>query len=236
MGVRLDSEPGLVIHSRPYRENSVLIELYTLNYGRVSAVARLARKSASRSRGVYQPFTLLKLSLRQGKSELWQLTEAFIQRPPFMFEVPAIFSATYLNELLYYLVRVNESDPELFAGYIRALESLERGGNEFITLREFEGVLLKSLGYAISYETSEGESLVEDRVYCYVPRCGFIVDDGQSSVSYSGRALLKIKAGNLEDKDSRKALKSLNTSIIDSLLNGRVLKSRELYAQFLMVK
>ena len=41
----IDSEPGVILHTRPYKEHSLLVELYTLNYGRVSAVARVSKKA-----------------------------------------------------------------------------------------------------------------------------------------------------------------------------------------------
>ncbi len=48
----LDGEPGFILHTRPYKEHSLLVELFTLNYGRLSAVARLSNKVASRSSGI----------------------------------------------------------------------------------------------------------------------------------------------------------------------------------------
>ena len=111
----IDSEPGVILHTRPYKEHSLLVELYTLNYGRVSAVARVSKKSSSHSIGIYQPFILLKLSLRQGSSALWNLTDAYMQRVAFKIEPPRSFSATYLNELLYYLIKTHDSEPRLFA-------------------------------------------------------------------------------------------------------------------------
>lgn len=73
MGLSIDSEPGVILHTRPYQENSLLVELYTLNYGRISAVARISKKVSSRARGIYQPYALLKLSLSKGKSSLFLL-------------------------------------------------------------------------------------------------------------------------------------------------------------------
>ena len=44
MPVSLDGEPGVILHTRPYKENSLLVELYTLNYGRISAVTKLSKR------------------------------------------------------------------------------------------------------------------------------------------------------------------------------------------------
>ena len=64
----LDGEPGFILHTRPYKEHSLLVELFTLNYGRLSAVARLSNKVASRSAGIYQPLIPLKMTLKQSRS------------------------------------------------------------------------------------------------------------------------------------------------------------------------
>lgn len=235
MALALDGEPGLVIHTRPYKENSLLLELYTLNYGRISAVARVSKSSASRSRGVYQPYILLKLRLRQSKSNLWQLSEAYMQRVAFQISVPTLFSATYLNELIYHLVKTHESDPKLFASYINTLERLESGNDEFMALRVFEKDLLESLGYAVNFETTAGRSIEASQNYFYNPKSGFMVEDKNDTYTYSGQDLINIKNNNIDSRSTKLALKNLNKSIIDSLLDGKSLKSRELYAQYMMV-
>jgi DNA repair protein RecO (recombination protein O) len=236
MAVALDGEPGLVIHTRPYKENSLLLELYTLNYGRISAVARVSKSSASRSRGIYQPYILLKLHLRQSKSNLWQLSEAYMQRVAYQIGVPTLFSATYLNELIYHLVKTHESDPKLFASYINTLELLESGNDEFMALRVFERDLFESLGYAINFETVSGQSIESKSHYFYNPKSGFIVEEKNDSYTYSGQDLINIKNNKIDCQSTKIALKNLNKSIINSLLEGKSLKSRELYAQYMMVK
>ncbi len=231
-----DGEPGFIIHSRPFKEKSLLLELYTLNYGRISAVARISKASASRSMGVYQPFIPLNLSLRQGKSSLWHLSEAIMKRQSFNIGTPKIFSAIYLNELLYYLTIPQDPEPRLFASYLDSLEKFENDGDEFMILRNFEEILIESLGYAPNYETIKGEALKADSNYLYLPKNGFIESDDFENVLFSGKDLLLIKQRDFSSKNTKIALKNLFKIIVDSLLNGRTLKSRELYSQFLMVK
>ncbi|MBE6423971.1 DNA repair protein RecO [Succinivibrio dextrinosolvens] len=231
-----DSEAGFIIHSRPFKEKSLLLDLYTLNYGRISAVARVSKTSASRSMGVYQPFVPLKLYLRQGKSSLWQLSEALIQRQSFNISTPKIFSAIYLNELLYYLTIPQDPDPHLFATYLDALGRLENGEDEFMILRNFEEILIESLGYAPNYETIAGENFKPDSFYIYLPKNGFIESEDMDNLLFSGKDLISIKNRDYSERNTRIALKNLYKVIVDSLLNGKSLKSRALYSQFLMVK
>lgn len=246
MSQSIDSEPGLILHSRPYQESSLLLEIYTLNFGRISAVARVSKKVSSRARGIYQPFVPLKLALTKGRSSLYTLKEAYIQRPAFHFEVPRLFSAIYINELLVNLVKISESDPKLFAAYLNALERLENGDKEAVVLRDFEARLIESLGYSINYECSDGSQLDQDEYYFYSIHSGFVIDSLPGSYTYKGSDLISLKNfislkqhpldESSCDKSKLNLLKSLNKTIIDSLLNGRSLHSRELYAQYLMVK
>ncbi len=228
----------MVLHSRGYKENSLLVELYTLNYGRISAVARVSKKSASRSRGVYQPFVLLKLSLRQGRGDLWQLNEAYIQRPAFTLEVPKVFCASYVNELIHYLVPAADSDPRLFAGYISTLEKLEQGSDDFVTLRNFESLFLDSLGYSIDFKGVDGDEIEPEGQYLFNPKSGFIryfPEDGSYEESFCGRDILNIKNHLISAISTRKTLKNIHKTIINYLLDGKTLKSRDLYSQYLQV-
>lgn len=232
----LDGEPGFILHTRPYKEHSLLVELFTLNYGRLSAVARLSNKVASRSAGIYQPFIPLKLTLRQSAGSLWTLTDAFMQRCAYKIEVPILFCAIYINELIYHLVKTHESMPKLFAIYLKSLEELELNKDTSLTLRAFETTLLENLGYGIDYFSSDHGEIQEDLCYHFDLNSGFLLSSAAEDYSYSGRDLISIRHNDMSAKSTRNVLKKLNKCVIDSLLEGRKLKSRELYSQFLMVK
>ena len=235
MSRMIDSEPGVVLHSVPYKENSLLVTLFTLNYGKLSAVVRLSTRVGSRNRGSYEPFTLMRFSLAEGRSALLIVNDVFLLRPVYAIKVPRIFSATYLNELLLYLLTPKEPEPTLFAAYTRALERLEQDENESEILRDFESTLLSSIGYAISYETYDGKPLEHNSFYSFNPYKGFVQSCDNAKGSYSGEALIQIKNHLNTSVDTQKILKNLNASVIDALLEGRPLRSREMYAQFLMV-
>lgn len=235
MPVSLDGEPGVILHTRPYKENSLLVELYTLNFGRVSAVTKLSKKVASRSRGAYQPFILLKLSLFQGKGQLWQLKDVYLQRRAYNFPIPKIFIAQYLNELIFYLLKTHESDPKLFASYIKTLDSLESEGDVLENLRCFELDLLDSLGYGLSFLDDLGQRIDNEANYLFTYEKGFTKVSFANVNTISGQIIKQIELKHYQDKNVQKALKQINVSMINALLEGRKLKSKELYAQYLMV-
>ena len=137
---------------------------------------------------------------------------------------------------MYYLTIPQDPEPHLFAAYLDALERLEKDEDEFMILRNFEEILIESLGYAPDYETINGESFKSDSFYIYLPKNGFIESSDVDNLLFSGKDLICIKNRDFSERNTRIALKKLFKVIVDSLLNGRTLKSRALYSQFLMVK
>ena len=120
--ISVEGEAAFILHTRSYKESSLLVELFTLNYGRVSAVARISKKISSRSRGIYQPFIPLKLDLVQGRGSLWTLNDARMQRHAYILDEQKLLCAMYVNELMVNLVKTHESAPKLFASYIKTME------------------------------------------------------------------------------------------------------------------
>ena len=233
MPLSIDDEPALVIHSRPYQEHSLLLELFTLNLGRISAVVRLKSNKNSSNRGLFEPFTLLRLSLFQGRSSLFRVNSAMMQKVAFKIEIPYTFCAIYINELLFRLVKSQESDPKLFAQYIRSLEELEAKHSENLVLRNFESVLLESLGYQIDFKTQDQKMLSEEKSYFFSATQGFIGDLSSTSHSYSGKTLLKRMNHEYDCEDSLKILKKIHAAVIKELLGDYELKSRRLYEEYI---
>ncbi len=73
--MRVLLEPGFILHSRPYRESSVLLEALSREHGRIGLVAKGARGARSRWKSLLQPFRPLLLSWTQ-RGELGTLTGA----------------------------------------------------------------------------------------------------------------------------------------------------------------
>ena len=73
--MRLTLEPSYILHTRPYRESSLLLEAVSRDHGRVGLVARGARGARSRWKNMLQPFRPLLLSWSQ-RGELGTLSDA----------------------------------------------------------------------------------------------------------------------------------------------------------------
>lgn len=222
-------EPCFLIHSRPYRERSLLLTMLTLARGRVSAVCRASSKGLSRMRAILRPFAPIECQFAHGRSELLTLCSARAAGPAREIPVPSVFCAGYVNELVYWLYRDSEGSPEFFALYMKTLDRLA-SGDEAMALRDFETGLLEQLGYAPDFGTGGFD---EGASYCYIPEEGFVPATPEGGWSVSGSALNAIAAGHADRPDARAALKAVNRAALAALLNGRELRSRALYASFL---
>src|SRR5512134_802589 len=59
---RAELEPGFVLHSYPYKETSLIVEVFSRRFGRVGLLARGARRPRSAMRGVLLAFHPLRLT------------------------------------------------------------------------------------------------------------------------------------------------------------------------------
>src|SRR4051812_48805305 len=97
-------QPAYVLHRRDYRESSFLVELFALEYGRLTVIARGARKAKSLLPGLLQPFIPLLVSW-SGKTELLTLTHAEAHGEIKNLHGDCLFAGFYLNELLMCLLQ-----------------------------------------------------------------------------------------------------------------------------------
>lgn len=136
-------ERGYVLHSRHFRDSSVIVNLLVDGVGRVDAVARLG--SAKNSiRSILQPFQPLIFQLH-GKTDLKNLKQVEAASPAVPLSGDCLYSGLYLNELLIRSLTVQHSAESLFYEYHRTLIAM---ATEFeqSQLRYFEHALLKELG------------------------------------------------------------------------------------------
>jgi DNA repair protein RecO (recombination protein O) len=56
---------AFVLHSRPFKENQLIVDLLTENYGRLTATVFVGQSKRSIKKGLIQPFLPLKLILKE---------------------------------------------------------------------------------------------------------------------------------------------------------------------------
>lgn len=139
---RIDDEPALILHTRPYRESSVLVDLLTAHHGRVAALLKGGRRRV-------QIFSTFQASWYGGRELVTLVNPGELHTH--WLRGDAASAGLYVNELLMRLVREREPVPDLFAIACWALSEFESGAALRPVLRNVEKHLLATLGYALSY-------------------------------------------------------------------------------------
>lgn len=223
---------AFVLHHRPYRETSLLVDVLSRDHGRVSLVARGQRQQSKRRRNMMQLFQPLWLSW-YGQGELVTLSQVESSEPAYRLLGNASLCGLYMNELLYKLLPLHESEPALFDAYQQALARLQTDNRQQqLTLRLFEKALLSQLGYGLQLESDveTGQPLEDELDYVYHPDSGPHVYQGSSAEVVSGRSLRHLREEQGFDETSLKQIKTLMRTVINYYLGGRPLHSRQLFA------
>ena len=222
---------GFVLHRRSYRDTSLLIDLFTETTGRITVIAKGAKRPKSPLRHALQMFQPLYIDW-VGKGELLTLRTAEINQP--LPQIPAEYIAWgfYLNELLYRLLGKHEALPTLFTLYRNLLHKLTNKNVTEIDLRYFEKELLSNLGYGLSLEhdATSHEALQADSFYLFDPEFGLTLTrfSETNNKIFSGSHLLALANNELKNKEDCLSAKKLLRHAINHLLNYRPLKSREM--------
>lgn len=209
-----------VLHARPFRNSSLIVELFSHRRGRVGAVARGGRRNT-----LLQPFLPLEGQLR-GRGELLTLTGVESAGAAPALQGRALYCGLYLNELLIRLLHRHDPHPELLEEYERTLGALERQAQpEDLLLRRFEFFLLEVMGYGFDLEHDiHGVPLAPQQHYRLDPEQGLVPDAG----GFSGAHLLGLGRGS-EEAAVRRTARELMRQALAPHLGDRPLASRELF-------
>jgi len=224
---------GYVLHQRPWRNTSLLVEAFTVDAGRIGLVARGVRTRNSRTRALLEPFQPLLLSW-SGRGELHTLTgvEAEYWRGPPPGR--ALLAGYYCSELILRLLGRDDPNAEAFAAYDSAVSALAAGGQEEPTLRGFELDLLVALGFAPPLDTDPetGRAVDVDRQYDYFAEFGPVPATGPVSpdtIRVAGKHLRALADRRLDDREVLRAARRILRASLQPLLGTKPLKTRELY-------
>lgn len=186
-----------VLHSKPFKDTSAIVELLSQEYGRVSVIFKGVRstKNSAKSR-VLQPFQPL-LASWYGKGELKSGKSVEQGGVPHMLSGKKLYSGIYLNEILLRLLHRDAPAEGIFEHYQQCLSELANTDNIEVHLRQFEWRLLDSIGYQLPCEcdAQSGAPIVADAYYRYEINHGFIYDSPISSNSRTLRS--KVFTGEL---------------------------------------
>lgn len=233
--MRYVTEPAFVLHARPWRETSLLVEVLSADHGRVGLLARgVLGPKKQVLRAALQPLQSIRFDAVQ-KGELAQLTAAEAVDVAPLLQGDAVLAGFYVNELCLRLTPRHIPQPELHAVYAQIRTRLRAGEPLAWTLRRFERDLLEALGVGLDYAAEEdGRPLDPAARYRLDPEQGAVrilhERVGERRESATGSALLALAADTLPNKDDLQTLRLPLRSVLLHHLGGRSLKSWEMLA------
>ncbi len=223
MEARVSDQPAFILRRRDWRNSSLLLDLFTRDYGCIRLLARGARRSPAKA--PYQPFALLTVGW-SGKQELKTLTG--IEAIALPVDESNYLALLYINELISVMLPQQEANPQIFSGYFELLQSASQKIDE-TGLREFELGLMRNLGYFpdISVDAQSGQPIQADAYYQFVIGNGFIGCVESDRDSISGKTVIDWLQGKYQQSGVLRLAKSVLRSTIDFNLHGKALKSRD---------
>ena len=227
---RQGDQPAYVLHTYPYRETSLIVEVFSRDFGRLPLMARGARRPKSAVRGLLLSFQPLSLSWF-GKTELRTLHSAEWQGGQPLLQGTALICGFYLNELLLKLLHRDDPHEQLFLYYQETLQELARRTDYAAVLRRFEMNLLKELGYALTltHDADSGAEIEPDAPYRYVFERGPVRQKtGQNGVELRGKTLLDMSADDYADPVTLQQSKALMRALINHYLGEGTLHTRQI--------
>jgi DNA repair protein RecO (recombination protein O) len=221
-----ESLAGWLIHRRWSGDTSAHISVFTRERGLMRCLYKGCR--TPKKQGLLEPFFPLWLTTNQ-RGE-WIYVRSLESRATSLpLADVTLFSALYVNELIYYVCQANDSHPELYDAYEATITALSQANNRLdieLTLRQFEWVLLKLSGFHMSLTHDvQSKPIESDKMYDYRPGEGFqVVKNG-----FSGGSILAFAEQQFDDKETLRAMKTVMRRAIHHLIDGRPIKSRTLF-------
>ena len=229
---RIALEPAWVLHRYPYRDSSLLLEVFSREHGRLGLVARGARSARSRWHSqlqILQPL-LLSWSIR---GDLGTLTGVDHRGQVNVLPGRQVLCGCYLNELLLRLLTRHDPHPELFAAYEHAVQMLQTGEEQ--ALRLFEKQLLQELGYGLllDHEADSGVPVEPDGLYEYRLEKGPVkcARSRDAGIFLQGASLIALHNDDLGEPQACREVKQLMRAALALYLGARPLRTREVLRQ-----
>ena len=234
---RVANQPAFVLHSYPYKETSLIVDVFSRDFGRVALVAKGAKRPHSKLRGALQTFQPLQVGW-SGKSEIRTLTAAEWIGGLLPLERSALLCGFYLNELLVKLLARDDPHPALFDHYVAALNQLAHDEPAAIVLRKFELALLKETGVAGSLiiATNTREPVEPEKQYVFDPERGpREARLSDTSPVVSGKTLLDMAKEDYSDNLTQTQSKFLMRHLLSHHLGGVPLNTRQILIDLLQL-
>ena len=235
---RVQNEPAWLLHQRPFRDTSRILDVVTREHGRIALVARGSRSAKSRLRGILRPFLPLNLSWFI-RTDLGTLTDAEMGGQPVVLTGDALMSGYYISELLLKLMHRHDPHPEIFDAYAVTIKRLSAHADIAPVLRQFEMELLRLLGYALNLEhdSESHAALLPDKRYEFRPDQGPVdAIAREGPMVFTGAQLESICKQQFDNEDTLHCAGRLMRNVIAHHLDGKELNSRKVLRDLRMYR
>jgi DNA repair protein RecO (recombination protein O) len=228
---RIAEQPAFVLHSYPYRETSLVIDVFSRDHGRLALVAKGAKRPHSALRGVLQTFQPLSMSW-SGKSEMRTLTGAEWVGGMLPLSGDALLCGFYVNELLVKFCAREDPHPQLFHHYVITLTRLAHDEPAVQVLRSFERVLLRETGYAMALDRTTARRAVNAAGrYVFDPERGVCEASPDMPAHWpvvAGQTLLDMENDDYHRVQTVAQSKTLMRFLLNTYLGGAPLATRQI--------
>lgn len=223
---------AIILHCQPYRETSLLIDAFTEHHGRVRLLGKGVRRGPHPLSEILHSLNHIRLSFT-GRGDLPVLTGAEqAEGGSLAPQGTALYCGFYLAELVLRLLTTHDPHPGVFGLCLDTLRQLQTGRGLQQTLRGFEIALLAEIGYGLRLdEDAEGRAIEPARCYVYHPDQGAVETNPATPGIVQGSTLLALGERVFSDAVQLREAKRLMRGVLHHHLNGRALKSRELFQQ-----
>lgn len=233
--MRVDKDKLYLLHSRAYRDNSLLVDFLSLQHGRLSLVVAMRSREKKQTRQYLQPCQLLEASYLL-KPNLGRLLEIDsyregTYRPP----IAMFIYYQYIHELLLKLLPAQEPVALIFKAYQQSLVLLCESAVHS-ALRHIEVALIELLlGLPNLSKVDDKQSLldIDDKQPLYLSLHGGLSSKVPNEIhlqldKMQAQALLDFIA-DTTDETAAKNAQRITTFYINQLLGKQQLVSRAMY-------
>ncbi|WP_444994656.1 DNA repair protein RecO [Aliikangiella sp. IMCC44359] len=225
---------AFILHSKAYQESHSIYQIFSLQQGRFSVIAKGVKNKRSQARkAALQPFSELLIEV-VGKSELKTLTHCEVVNPQsvmaFKLTGKALACAYYVNELIIRALPEHQEFPNIFQSYRLFLNQLVSIQNYAVLLRQFEFELLTEIGIAPDFEFDIlAHPIKTNNYYHLIPQSGFsLVNSKDRRNAFKGSSILAIASGKFEYSDLQET-KQIMRFLLQEIIGNRPLQSRKLW-------
>lgn len=221
-----ESLQAWILHKQWSGESSARVSFFTEEFGLLPCLCKGGR--TPKKQAILQSFVPLWIVVDQRYDRHYMRSmESML---PLTLRGHALFSAWYINELLYYLLKPLSPEASLYQAYSHTLHALATTSDQLaveVLLRRFEWALLKACGYCFSWtqEAARGDPIVASACYQWVAGQGFLL----ANQGIPGEHLIAIAADNFSEIAYLKSAKIIMRKAIDHLLCGKKIQARALF-------